>query len=221
MSQWLLNSALILLPATGLLAYQGYPLVQKWQLDNLKAEQKIVQLALQQQEEVAPAPAVLVLPYPEFGELRAYQKQVADPPARALISTDSETVSDQQAPASQPEALLDELDLSELSPELSLLVQEALAVEASEDTQSSAETHVDKLPEQKRKYQGVLPPLDLQMHMYATDSQRRWVKINGHELSEGEWLNNGIQLVQIAQRHIVIRFNGQLIEIPQMYEWRG
>ncbi|WED23317.1 general secretion pathway protein GspB [Vibrio sp. JC009] len=57
--------------------------------------------------------------------------------------------------------------------------------------------------------------------MYASDSKRRWVKINDKELSEGEWLDTSIQLISISPRNIVIAFNGQQVEIPALYEWEG
>lgn len=226
MSRWITNSAIILLPATGLMAFQA------WQVNESRQMALVISQA---QSAVEPEPAevkqtmpelimpaeVEHLPYPEFGPLRALPKPVeiaiqtneAELPAQAGIPADPDS-----------EALLDDLDLTALSPELSQLVQKALVADSKQDHAAADPARsepVDKLTEKAVQYRGVLPPLDLQMHMYTTDSHRRWVKINGLELSEGEWLTGDIQLVQIAQRYIIIRFNGRLIEIPQMYEWLG
>nr|WP_281259838.1 general secretion pathway protein GspB [Vibrio albus] len=63
--------------------------------------------------------------------------------------------------------------------------------------------------------------MDLQTHMYSSSAEGRWVKINGQELHEGDWLDDQVQLLSISPRNIVVRFGGQQIEIPALYEWEG
>ncbi|WP_422128596.1 general secretion pathway protein GspB [Vibrio hannami] len=190
----------------------------------------------------------VLLGYPELGQgkplalLRAkyIRQQLENTPEIGTensnrVNPEKVSVQDKVEPkttsASQPnnkELSLDELDLSELSPELAQLVKGALdesdGVTNSVDTENSSDMSVvepDKLAENSAKYQGKLPPLNLQTHMYATDSKRRWVKINGQELNEGDWLGSDIQLISITPRNVVIEFDKQPIEIPALYEWKG
>lgn len=120
---------------------------------------------------------------------------------------------------------LEELDLSSLSPELALKFQSALQATADSDSFSANEKlfnretiDIDKTGDQ---YRGRLPALNLQTHMYSSDSQRRWVKINDHEYSEGDWIENQIQLLKIKPQSVIVEFEEQLLELPALYEWQG
>nr|WP_238787010.1 general secretion pathway protein GspB [Vibrio vulnificus] len=57
--------------------------------------------------------------------------------------------------------------------------------------------------------------------MYSSDPKRRWLKINGAEFHQGEWIDNQIQLVEISAQSVIVEFQGEQIEIPALYEWKG
>lgn len=119
---------------------------------------------------------------------------------------------------------LDSLDLSGLSPELAKRVQQAFNVESGSSNsveQDRAIKTAIKLVENERQFVGQLPAMNLQTHMYASNKDSRWVKINGRELYEGDWLNNQIRLISISPRNVVIEYKGESIEIPALYEWKG
>lgn len=132
----------------------------------------------------------------------------------------------QEVPPSMDQSMgLEELDLSSLSPELALKFQSALQATAdsgsfnANEKLSNRETiDIDKTGEQ---YHGRLPALNLQTHMYSSDKKRRWVKINDHEYSEGDWIENQIQLLKIKPQSVVVEFESQLLELPALYEWQG
>ncbi|GLO61914.1 hypothetical protein MACH09_24220 [Vibrio sp. MACH09] len=118
---------------------------------------------------------------------------------------------------------LDSLDLSGLSPELAKRVEQAFSVESISDSveQDRAAKAAIKLVDNENQFVGQLPAMNLQTHMYASNKDSRWVKINGRELYEGDWLNNQIRLVSISPRNVVIEYKGKFIEIPALYEWKG
>lgn len=216
MLRWIINGVIFLLPALVYLADQ----LNQGQIR--RAESEVTEQSVVQPVVKTGAQAVERLSYPDFGPLRS----LPQPNHAAIASVRSEArpqVQEEVREEAFYEAFLQELDLAELSPELTLLVQQALATDDEYEAVTAADERekVDKLIEKTAQYRGVLPPLNLQMHMYSTDSHRRWVKINDQELTEGEWLGEHLQLVQIEPRHILIRFDGQLIEIPHMYEWQG
>ena len=71
------------------------------------------------------------------------------------------------------------------------------------------------------RFRGQLPAMNLQTHLYASEVEKRMVTINHHELKEGEWLNDLIQIREISPRYIVIYFDHQEIKVPALYEWAG
>ncbi|UPR33289.1 general secretion pathway protein GspB [Vibrio cyclitrophicus] len=123
--------------------------------------------------------------------------------------------------------LLKGLDLSELPPDL------ALKLESIMGEQQSAPEPMDSRPAGQRGSQiielethtnslsGVLPKLDLQTHMYSSSETKRWVKVNGQEVAQGDWIGQDIQLLEIKPQSVIIEFNQQKIEIPALYEWKG
>lgn len=120
---------------------------------------------------------------------------------------------------------LDDLDLSSLSPELAMKFQSALQATAqqgmfeSEGNPSNQEVlDIEKIGIQ---FQGRLPALNLQTHMYSSDKQRRWVKINNHEYYEGDWIDNQVQLLKVKPQSIVVKFEDLQLKLPALYEWQG
>jgi general secretion pathway protein B len=54
-----------------------------------------------------------------------------------------------------------------------------------------------------------VPPLMLQLHVYDSDSAKRFVIINGRRYAEGARLNEGPELVTIEKRGVVLRQQGR------------
>ena len=86
---------------------------------------------------------------------------------------------------------------------------------------SQMEPQVIELENHVNSLSGVLPKLDLQTHMYSSSENKRWVKVNGQEVSQGDWIGNDVQLLEIKPQSVVVEFNQQKIEIPALYEWKG
>lgn len=114
---------------------------------------------------------------------------------------------------------LDDLDLSSLSPDLALKVENALANndQPSADNASSA----DDLERDARQWHGRLPAMNLQTHMYSSDVNRRWVKINNVEYHQGDVVDGQITLKEIQPQAVIVEFQGEKIRIPALYEWKG
>ena len=123
--------------------------------------------------------------------------------------------------------LLQGLDLSELPPDLALKLESIMGDQQSTPEQMdsrparSMESPVIELEYHGSSLSGVLPKLDLQTHMYSSSEAKRWIKVNGHEVAQGDWIEQGIQLLEIKSQSVIIEFNQQKIEIPALYEWKG
>ncbi|BCN23168.1 general secretion pathway protein GspB [Vibrio alfacsensis] len=114
---------------------------------------------------------------------------------------------------------LDELDLSSLSPDLALKVENALTNSAQ--TPERQLTKMDDLERDAQEWHGRLPALNLQTHMYSSDVKRRWVKINNTEYYQGDVVDGQITLKEIQPQAVIVEFQGQQIRIPALYEWKG
>jgi general secretion pathway protein B len=182
-----------------------------------------------------------VLPYPELSKLKPLPKRsqsstvVSLPvPSAATVASDSgvnkpsgqlemATTSTQSRQATAQNSSdepfgLDDLDLSGLDPEIARKVAAAMNNEPSDPRLRNAD-HI-ALESSESRYRGRLPALNFQTHMYSSDVNRRWIKVNGQELKEGDRLNS-IQLLAIEPQSVTIRFDNDIIDIPALYEWEG
>ncbi|PTP07792.1 general secretion pathway protein GspA [Vibrio splendidus] len=123
--------------------------------------------------------------------------------------------------------LLQGLDLSELPPDLALKLESMMGEQQSApepmDSRPAGQvgSQVIELETHTNSLSGVLPKLDLQTHMYSSSETKRWVKVNGQEVAQGDWIGRDIQLLEIKPQSVIIEFNQQKIEIPALYEWKG
>ncbi|MCY9851465.1 MULTISPECIES: general secretion pathway protein GspB [Vibrio] len=166
-----------------------------------------------------------ILAYPDFSELKPLPQvrvpvtttQVTQVVNTTSASSPIDVVPDTNTVSEKPFDL-ENLDLSGLDPEIARKV--ASAINKTEPSLIPSNSDHIALEDNQARYRGRLPALNLQTHMYSSDAQRRWVKINGQELKEGDRLNN-IQLLAIEPQFITIRFDNDIIDIPALYEWGG
>lgn len=168
---------------------------------------------------------------PDFGPLAATYQQHDDTlpdeagdtdvgnaslPSESVNKTHSLTVESQES----NEELLQGIDLSDFSPELAQRFETVLnstpSVEKADENDAAL-----NLSHHSERWYGKLPAMNFQTHVYSSKANKRWVKINGAEYSEGEWIDREVELVAIEQQSCLIRFRGDLIEVPALYDWKG
>ncbi|MCY9864127.1 general secretion pathway protein GspB [Vibrio coralliirubri] len=150
-------------------------------------------------------------------------------PSASDETTDRQSSTDQQANSDlqSDSDLLQGLDLSELPPDLALKLESIMGEQQSDpepmDSRPAGQrgSQVIELETHTNSLSGVLPKLDLQTHMYSSSETKRWVKVNGQEVAQGDWIGQDIQLLEIKPQSVIIEFNQQKIEIPALYEWKG
>jgi len=74
----------------------------------------------------------------------------------------------------------------------------------------------EKLPlylDLSRGLRDQMPRLAMSMHYYLADPGRRMVRINSLILHEGDWLGQGLQVVEITQTGATLGFMGKLFEM--------
>ncbi|MBE1299020.1 MAG: DUF3391 domain-containing protein [Alteromonadaceae bacterium] len=75
---------------------------------------------------------------------------------------------------------------------------------------------VDQLP---ARVMTRLPSVSFSAHMYATDPEQRWVKVNGVELGEGEWITENLFLEKIEPQKVILLFQGHQFSMRALSDW--
>ncbi len=167
------------------------------------------------------------LPYPLFESLKStyIESLVPESIEKETVSLENDYAS---AIKAQTQALessdlnLNALDLSELSPALAMRVESALKnSDGISETEATDVSETISLIQNADKFVGKLPAMDFQTHVYASNVNKRWIKMNGVEYQEGDQMPEGVKLEAINPQATIVRFENELIEIPALYTWKG
>ncbi|USD41593.1 general secretion pathway protein GspB [Vibrio sp. SCSIO 43135] len=122
---------------------------------------------------------------------------------------------------------LSQLDLTQLSPELARRVQSVMNQSGQANGRSDnprggkLQQNAIKLNHHSSDFIGQLPAMNFQTHVYSSQANKRWVKINDVEYMEGDWIDSRVQLVKIEPQSSIVEFESQRLEIPALYDWQG
>ncbi|MCC2616638.1 general secretion pathway protein GspB [Aestuariibacter halophilus] len=136
----------------------------------------------------------------------ASPQQASEPEGRVL-----------NAPAQQP-------DSEQLSPEL-LRRFEAAVQSLDNDAPPSYEPEVKRITDRPRVHElpaqvlTQLPSMAFTAHMYASDADDRWVRINGKRYHEGEMIERELQLLRIEPQEVILAFRGQEFSMAALTDW--
>ncbi|WP_299019399.1 general secretion pathway protein GspB [uncultured Photobacterium sp.] len=263
LSSWLLPALLVAVPVAGTLAYSQWRSVEITEVAEIvpaaviqakieapkvmpapvmvKAGQtetymdETLLLAGESTIRLLPYPELRTEPLPSLNHLlsnRAAVRSVqpAAVPANNQPVSKTKTVS---AEAADNDWNLDELDYSELSPQLAEQLKSAIAAtdgdeppvqpeEPSESAlaqQTEPEIKAIALGELPASVQSRIPSLDFQTHIYSSTANSRWVKVNGREAFEGDEIAPGVTLRRIEPRQVVFDFESYLVSMPSLSEW--
>lgn len=142
------------------------------------------------------------------------------------------------SPASHDPYKLDNLDLSDLSPELAAKLKSAIVATDGEQYQDSdvdrSAAERDIVPvtaavaAKKQVFpigllpvavQRKLPKMNFNQHIYSSTPAKRWVKVNGYERHQGDMIAAGVKLVKIESRDVILAFDGYQFSMPALSEW--
>lgn len=127
------------------------------------------------------------------------------------------SLADEVAPMAQPE-----LSANEVSDELKSKFALALEETGSAPRRQSVTDHaapardINSLDELLKRQ---IPPLRFEAHVYATEPRQRWVKVNGKDLQEGQWVTADIQIKEITPQYVLLQTGRQLFSVEALSEW--
>jgi general secretion pathway protein B len=64
-----------------------------------------------------------------------------------------------------------------------------------------------------------LPEMRFNAHMYASNPNDRWVRVNGRQLGEGDWIDDKVQIVNIESQQVVLLFKGEVFTMAALTDW--
>ena len=64
-----------------------------------------------------------------------------------------------------------------------------------------------------------LPTMKFSAHMYASNPSDRWVRVNGNQLGEGDWIADKVQIVAIEGQRVVLEFENERFIMAALTDW--
>nr|WP_241664422.1 general secretion pathway protein GspB [Ningiella ruwaisensis] len=64
-----------------------------------------------------------------------------------------------------------------------------------------------------------IPAMSFSAHMYASNPQDRWVRVNGLRLSEGDAIAQDLSIVEIEPERIILDFRGTTFSMNALSDW--
>ena len=64
-----------------------------------------------------------------------------------------------------------------------------------------------------------LPTMNFSAHMYASRPSDRWVRVNGRQIGEGDWIADRVQIVNIEAQRVVLSFENELFTMAALTDW--
>ena len=113
----------------------------------------------------------------------------------------------------------------EVSPELMARFNRAIDELDNRATEPRAETKVTVRDNMPRVHQlpvrmlTRLPSMAFNAHMYASRPSDRWVRVNGTQLGEGDWIEDEVQIVKIEAQRVILSFEGKEFSMAALTDW--
>ena len=159
----------------------------------------------QSEEEVEP----LVLGYQPKDEA---QQEVLD----RVVESQNETILN-EAEETQTDARISAALLNKINKAIADLDNDT-----NPDTGNQQATNYDDLPRIDQlsiAIQTQLPSMAFSAHMYSSNRDGRWVRVNGRRLVEGDFIAEGLQLVNIEPQKVILSFKDEVFTMNALSDW--
>ncbi|MGB1297231.1 MAG: general secretion pathway protein GspB [Psychrobium sp.] len=106
---------------------------------------------------------------------------------------------------------------SKLAQQFSQVMQEMANEEAT--PKSEVKLHAQPLTLYPQWYQDLVPALEFSSHIYASEADDRWVRVNDQVVKEGELINANMRLVRVEPQEVVIEMQERHFTLPALSSW--
>tara|TARA_Y100001970_G_scaffold56634_1_gene71715 strand:- start:820 stop:1899 length:1080 start_codon:yes stop_codon:yes gene_type:complete len=98
--------------------------------------------------------------------------------------------------------------------------EEARGIEPSaSDTVVTVHDDIQRVDQLPARLLTRLPTMDFSAHMYASAPADRWVRVNGDDKGEGDWIADRVQIVNIEAQRVILRFEGEVFSMTALTDW--
>lgn len=119
-------------------------------------------------------------------------------------------------PDTQPNAPVSQDLLAKFNKALSELEESDQAQENVVEDSAPNVIRIDQLPAWALTS---LPAMSFSTHIFASNKDDRWVRVNGTQMREGDWIEGEVQIVEITQHHVVLNYQGQSFRMAALTDW--
>lgn len=146
----------------------------------------------------------------------------------AIIQTVTPVVVETEVPVKEtPETKIIETPQSLVSKEIQptavetfkqveVVKEPTVVIEQTPSLEMDAVPHLSEMPS---LVQQAIPDMSFAGHVYSSQVSQRSVIINGHSMSEGDVIINGLKVEQIIQNGVVFNYQGQLFRVDILQDW--
>ncbi|AEP29118.1 general secretion pathway protein GspB [Brumicola nitratireducens] len=133
-----------------------------------------------------------------------------------VVESQSETISN-EAEETQTDARISAALLNKINKAIADLDNDT-----NLDSGNQQATNYDDLPRIDQlsiAIQTQLPSMAFSAHMYSSDRDGRWVRVNGRRLVEGDFIAEGLQLVNIEPQKVILSFKDEIFTMNALSDW--
>ncbi|MBF7074833.1 general secretion pathway protein GspB [Glaciecola sp. MH2013] len=211
-------------------------LLEEQSVNTAAADSKETQMSTPSREEQAEAaesiPAPIVLGYQEGSDIDL--SDLADEQGRELTSNDLFSVQGSEESSlsglsadllnkvNQAAAEIDENSEFTASPETDLSrANNGEYISGNPARQSNNDSFQDlpRIDQLSIALQTKIPSMQFSAHLYSSNAENRWVRINGRRLMEGDYIAEGLQLVNIEPQSVVLAFEDEVFTMNALTNW--
>ncbi|WAJ69130.1 general secretion pathway protein GspB [Catenovulum adriaticum] len=115
----------------------------------------------------------------------------------------------------------DENEISaDLLAKFNAAVEQTMALSDSEISQQSpSPSQIVKLTELDESFQSQIPSLNFQTHIFSSEANKAWVKVNGNIVKEGDNIAQGLRLRKITPQDVILEYKQKTFSLPALSTW--
>jgi len=132
-------------------------------------------------------------------------------------SSSQQTVLKQTQDTPRPNEVVFSEEQSALAKQFSQVMQEM--VEEDKEPKAEETLHAQALTLYPQWYQNLVPALEFTTHIYASEKNERWVRVNNQVVKEGELITSQMRLVSIEPQQVVIEMQKRRFTLAALSSW--
>lgn len=197
-------------------------------LPDLALLTKNTQAALGQAALKRPAAPLVSEPSPAQAQSQSASSQIADTnadnrPAQQVAQTEPDAASYDgkvlNAPSTPASNDVSQELLNKFNQAIAELDEKPAGDAKANETRVTVSDSLQRVDQLPVRLLTRLPSMKFSAHMYASNPADRWVRVNGLQKGEGDWIGEDVQIESIEAQRVVLRFQGEVFTMAALTDW--